>query len=264
MTSWMSGSVDISGGRLAYHRTGGGHPPLVLSHGLTDNGLCWRRLAKDLEADFDIIMLDARGHGDSSSYSADAGHDPGRDIAETIEAMALGSPIVMGHSLGARATAAFANAHPGRVAKVVLEDPAFVPLADPSVAEAQRARFRRQVERFRSMTEPEIIDLGKALSPSWSHEDFPDWAASKRQVDPEALPAYATPWQAQIDRIDAPTLVIHGESKRGSLISADVAAEAVAINANIHTIEIAGAGHNVRRANYPDFLDAVRAFLIGP
>ena len=115
-----------------------------------------------------------------------------------------------------------------------------------------------------TVTEPEIIDLGKALSPSWSHEDFPDWAASKRQVDPEALPAYATPWQAQIDRIDAPTLVIHGESKRGSLISADVAAEAVAINANIHTIEIAGAGHNVRRANYPDFLDAVRAFLIGP
>ncbi|MCA6319719.1 alpha/beta fold hydrolase, partial [Phenylobacterium sp.] len=63
---WIPGEVAVSGGQLAYHRTGGDGPPLVLSHGLTDNGLCWTRLAEALAPDFDIIMLDARGHGASS------------------------------------------------------------------------------------------------------------------------------------------------------------------------------------------------------
>ena len=35
------GAIPVTGGHLAYHRTGGDKPALVLSHGLTDNGLCW-------------------------------------------------------------------------------------------------------------------------------------------------------------------------------------------------------------------------------
>jgi len=263
MTSWQTGTVPVSGGHLAYHRTGGGSPPLVLSHGLTDNGLCWSRLASALESDFDVVMLDARGHGDSARLSRSDPRDPARDIAEAIDALNLKSPIVMGHSVGARATAAFANAHPDRVSKVVLEDPPFLPLAEASAAEARGRKFREQVERFRSMSEAEIIGMGRAASPGWHEEEFPAWAAAKRQVDPAAMASYATPWQAQIDRIAAPTLLIHGEAGLGSLVTPSVAAEAVALNANIQAVRIGGAGHNVRRENFPDYLSAVRAFLLG-
>jgi pimeloyl-ACP methyl ester carboxylesterase len=55
--------VLTNGIRIHYWRSGGNKPPLVLAHGSSDDGLCWTNLAKELEANFDIILPDARGHG---------------------------------------------------------------------------------------------------------------------------------------------------------------------------------------------------------
>ena len=261
MTSWRSGRVEISSGHLGFHRTGGAGPVLVLSHGLTDNGLCWFRLAAALASDFDIVMLDARGHGASSRLSLDAPHDPGADLGEAIERLGLQKPIVMGHSVGARATADYAGAHPGRVSKVILEDPPLLPPAEPSATEARRGGFRRQVAKFQAMSEAEIIAMGKAASPLWHDDDFPDWATAKRQVDPEAFPSYGAPWQDSIGRIAAKPLLLYGDADRGSLVTAQLADEAKSINPRISAVQIGGAGHNVRRENFTDYLAAVRAFL---
>ena len=108
---WPSGEVEVTGGRLAYHRTGGKGPPIVLSHGLSDNGLCWARLAEALSPDYDLILLDARGHG-ASSRPGEAGISPdmpGRDIAEAIRALGLSGVIAMGHSMGAACALLMSN-----------------------------------------------------------------------------------------------------------------------------------------------------------
>jgi len=257
---WSSGRVEVSGGHLAYHRTGGDGPALVLSHGLTDNGLCWQRLAEALAPDFDIIMLDARGHGDSSRMPA-GGHDPAQDIAEATERLGLVRPIVMGHSVGARATASYANAHPDRVAKVILEDPPFLPLIDRAAADIRAAKFGRQVDKFRAMSEADLIGMGKAQSLLWHEDDFPAWAEAKHQVDQHAMPFYAAPWQDSLSQISVPTLLIHGDSARGSLVTPEIADEAKALNRQIVTVLVRGAGHNTRRENFPDYLSAVQAFL---
>ena len=85
--AWNSGFVPVTGRRLAYHRTGGTGPAVVLSHGLTDNGLCWIGLAAALAGEFDVVMLDARGHGDSTRMPDGEAPDPGLDLAEAIEAL---------------------------------------------------------------------------------------------------------------------------------------------------------------------------------
>ncbi|MBR7620530.1 alpha/beta hydrolase [Phenylobacterium sp. 20VBR1] len=260
MSVWSSGRVEVSGGHLAYHRTGGEGPALVLSHGLTDNGLCWQRLADALAPNFDIIMLDARGHGDSSRMPA-GDHDPAQDIDEAIEGLGLARPIVMGHSVGARATASYANAHPDRVAKVILEDPPFLPRIDAAAAERRAGKFRQQVEGFAAMSETDLIAMGRAQSPLWHEDDFPAWAAAKLQVDPNAMPFYAAPWQDSLSQITAPTLLIHGDSAQGGLVTPEIADEAKALNPHIVTVLVGGAGHNTRRENFPDYLSAVQAFL---
>jgi len=62
-THWTQNDLTINGINLHYWRTGeGGKPPLVLVHGFSDNSQCWLQTAIDLEAEFDIIMPDARGH----------------------------------------------------------------------------------------------------------------------------------------------------------------------------------------------------------
>ena len=89
------GSVAVSGGRLAYHRTGGSGPVVVMSHGLTDNGLCWSRLATALAAEFDLVMLDARGHGESSRIAVGQPHDPAQDIAEAVTINPVIRPVLI-------------------------------------------------------------------------------------------------------------------------------------------------------------------------
>ena len=262
-TSWQIGYVPVSGGRLAFHRTGGIGPPLVLSHGLTDNGLCWTRVAAALASEFDIIMLDARGHGLSSRLSGGEAHDPGQDIAEAIDQLGLARVIVMGHSVGARASMVCAALQPDRVSKLILEDPPLLPRLNRAQADRRREAFRQHVERFKSMSIEAIAAEGRAASPLWHPDDFPAWAEAKTQVDPSAMPIYERPWQDEMVDITAPTLLIRGDHAKGSLVTAELADEARLINPHISNALVRCAGHNVRRENFPDFIAAVRRFLVG-
>ena len=260
MHAWQAGKVEIAGGHLAFHRTGGDGPALVLSHGLTDNGLCWTRLAAALAPQYDIVMLDARGHGESSRIGG-VTYDPGEDIAEAIQCLGLVAPVVMGHSIGARATALCAGAHPALVSKVILENPAFLPPVDAAKAEKRREDFRRHVEKFHAMSNAEITAAGREQSPDWHDDEFPAWAASKKQVDPAALPEHSVSWQDAVARIEAPTLLICGEGVRGSIVSPETAAEAERINPSVTSVRIRNAGHNIRRENFADYLAVVNSFL---
>jgi pimeloyl-ACP methyl ester carboxylesterase len=60
MSTWQSGELTANGLRIHFTRTGGDKPPMVLSHGVTDYGLCWTPIAQALESDYEIVMVDAR------------------------------------------------------------------------------------------------------------------------------------------------------------------------------------------------------------
>lgn len=261
MSNWSSGRVEIADGFLAYHRTGGAKPALVLSHGLTDNGLCWTRLAQALEADFDVIMLDGRGHGDSVRMGAGPDQDPALDLAQAVEQLSLESPIVMGHSVGARTTARYASLYPSRVSRVILEDPPFMAQQNPSITAGWQAGFRKQVADLRAMTADQITAGGKKRSPTWHQDEFPAWTASKMQVDPEIRLHDPEPWQDYMARITAPTLLIYGEPGFGGIVTPDIAKSAQKLNPAIQSVQLTGAGHNTRRENFDAYRVAVVAFL---
>ena len=68
MGEWQAGYVEANGIRLHYTRTGGAGPAVVLAHGVTDDGLCWTPVAEALADAYDLVMVDARGHGRSDAY----------------------------------------------------------------------------------------------------------------------------------------------------------------------------------------------------
>ncbi len=60
---WKSDFFTNNGNKIHYYRTGGDKPPVLLLHGVMDNGLCWAPLGRVLASDYDVILPDARGHG---------------------------------------------------------------------------------------------------------------------------------------------------------------------------------------------------------
>ena len=113
MAPWQSAELEANGLRLHYTRTGGDKPPLVLAHGFSDDGLCWTPVARALEDDYDMIMIEARGHGQSQAAEQNYSDvDLGNDLAGAIAALGLRRPAVLGHSMGAATALALAGAHP--------------------------------------------------------------------------------------------------------------------------------------------------------
>jgi N-formylmaleamate deformylase len=261
VSKWQNGTVAVRQGHLGWHRTGGDLPPLVMAHGLTDNGLCWRRLAAALADSFDVIMIEARGHGGSSAIPAGVSPDPAQDLCEAVIALGVASPVLVGHSVGARAAAGLAALLPTFPAALVLEDPPLMPPFTATELQARRAQFAAHVAQLRAKSEAELMAQCRVQSPTWHLGDLPDWAAAKHQVDPAALPGWRSPWQADLAAIRVPTLILAGEPALGSMVSEASLGEAGALNSRITAARIAGAGHNVRREKFDDYLAVLQQFL---
>ena len=124
MSQWFTGDTIANGVRIHYHRTGGDKPALVLSHGTGGNGLYWTRVARALEQDYDVIMVDQRGHG--LSDAPEDGYEfenQALDLLGLIAALDLKHPRAIGHSGGAAILAAAAAGRPDLFTCLILEDP---------------------------------------------------------------------------------------------------------------------------------------------
>lgn len=122
---WQAGDVTLAdGGTLHYLRTGNDKPPMVLIHGFQVDGRMWLRTALQLEADYDVMMPDVRGHGLSSAMPPHLNEDTlSDDIVALINALNLSTPpTVIGHSMGA--DIALRLATKTTTQRVILVDPA--------------------------------------------------------------------------------------------------------------------------------------------
>lgn len=269
MADWYSGDVISNGIRLHYTRTGGpegnGKPPFVLSHGFTDNGLCWSRVARVLEAEYDIIMVDARNHGLSERpLSGHGSGDQAGDLSGLIEALGLGRPALMGHSMGANSTALCAADYPDVVACAILEDPPWrLPSPDAAVNPARPA-MGDWIQSLAASTVEEILAQGKQSNPTWDDEEFPAWVQSKKQINPAiglASRGAVRPWQEWVAQIACPTLILRADAEKGAIVTPQVAGMLVDLNPRLEPVHIAGAGHNIRREQFGAFVTGVREFL---
>src|SRR5580692_3042803 len=127
MTNWMSGVCEANGINIHYLRSGGCKPPLVLLHGLTASGACWIPLARALEGEYDVVMPDARGHGNSSTPPTGYRYENyASDVVGLIQGLGLAAPVLLGHSMGGMTAAVVASQITTAIRAVILADPTFL------------------------------------------------------------------------------------------------------------------------------------------
>ncbi len=267
MADWQECDVDADGVAIHVYRAGRpDRPPLVLAHGLSDSGRCWWRVAQALENDFDVVMIDARNHGQSETAPGE-GPPPTADVAAVVEQLGLDRPALIGHSVGARTVADFAAGHPGVVSRLVLIDPPWTASqeSDGGISDSRREAVRSWLVSCSSATTTELRALAHEQHPTWPSEEYPTWIESNQQVRPEAADTMVgSGWGETVTAIDCPSLLVHGDADSGGMVTDDVARRVTAMNSAITAMHIAGAGHNIHREQFDRFMEAARNFLGRP
>jgi N-formylmaleamate deformylase len=264
MAHWFEGTVHANRIAIHYTRTGGGKPPVVLSHGLTDNGACWTRLAQALESDYDVIMPDARGHGQSEApeygYRTE---ERAADLIGLIEQLQLDRLVLIGHSMGGESSAMAVAQAPHLVRAVILEDPAFSSgqISDQNVG----VEWAKRLKEEQAMTLEDLASYGRSTRSTWAPDTFEFWAQAKHEVNLKVFTWFdeppRTPWQEFVKQIASPTLLITGEPARGAIITEAMAQEFVALCPQGKVTRILDAGHCVRYEQPDAYLASVTGFL---
>jgi N-formylmaleamate deformylase len=270
MDEWQSGFIERGGIRLHYTRTGGENPPLVLVHGSMDDGRCWGQLATALAPEYDVIVVDARGHGRSDAPPD--GYDLrtlAADLAGVIRALDLPRPFIAGHSLGAGTALVLAGLYPDLAQAIVLEDPGPWWAGWPKTPEdyALLAEMRDRHVAYARQTREALIVERNSRRPNWTPSERVAWAEAKLRVRPAAFAVFekdlftGSDWPALLAAIPCPVLLVTTDPKTGGVTRPEQARALQAMLPQLQIAHIPGAGHSIRRDQFIPFLAVARAFL---
>jgi 3-oxoadipate enol-lactonase len=167
--------VRAGGVRLAYRSWGPADaPPVVLLHALGETSSDWAQVAAALAPSWRVYAPDLRGHGASDWPGAYTIEQLTTDLAAFLDALGLDQAALGGHSVGAPAAYLYAARHPGRVTRLILEDPA------PPWPRALRVRTRPDG--------PLPFDWdATALSNEFTDPQVSSWRDSLRHIRAPAL-----------------------------------------------------------------------------
>lgn len=269
LSHWTQHDVIVNGVQLHYTRTGQGDKrPLVLVHGFSDNGLCWMPVARALEAEYDIIMPDMRGHGRSARVQPDEEVDMSADVAELIRTLGLNRPIVAGHSMGAMVTFQIGVRFPELASALILEDPPWRlswPEEHNQPAENPIAKWAWTLPK---KTMNELLVEYRKDHPNWSEDFVRVMCESKKQLDPTIADIMTrrrqiarTDWLSELPTITLPVLLFTGNPDLGGIVTPDAVAKVRELNPRVTIITIPDVGHLIRFDRYAAFMEAFRAFL---
>jgi pimeloyl-ACP methyl ester carboxylesterase len=266
-------------GRMRFHYLDWGNkdrPTIVFLHGGALTAHTWDLVCLALRDDFHCVALDQRGHGDSD-WAADGDYSIGAALSDSkgfVDHLGLDKFILVGMSLGAINSLAFAAAHPERLSHLVIID------AGPEMRRPGSSRIRDFVTQVQeTVTVEAIIEKALEFNPrrdpkilrrSLMHNlrQQPDgtwrWKYDTQRfkaLDQEVHRAERAKLADGLARIACPALVVRGGES-------DVFHEEDGIRVAQRLprgkfVTVPKAGHTVQGDNPKDLVAELRRFLAG-
>ncbi len=237
----------------------GAGQPLVMLHGLFGSAGNFGAVQRRLAADRRVVALDLRNHGASPhaaamDYPAMAG-----DVVETMDALGLRDPAVLGHSMGGKVAMGLALLHPGRVARLIVADIAPVPYA-PHFRAIATALLALTPDLTRAQADAALgPSIGDAALRGFLLQNFrpgTGWRIGLAEIA-AALPSIEG-WDLT-GTYPGPALAVLGE--RSEYVMPEHRPLFRALFPTIHFTTLHGAGHWLH-ADAPDaFVAAVQGFM---
>jgi N-formylmaleamate deformylase len=260
MTDWMTGVCETNGIDIHYQRTGGSKPPLVLLHGLTGSGACWIPLARALEGACDVVMPDARGHGNSSTPLRGYRYqDHASDVVGLIQGLGLSAPVLLGHSMGGLTAAVVASQLATAICGVILADPTF--LSPQRQRDVHESDVVEQHRRLLSLDKEQALAQARVRHAQRRPEllDLVTEARLKTRIAAFAVLAPPNPEYRQlVSTIGVPILLVIADN---GIVSLETAPQLQNINPRLRVEQIHDAGHGVPYDQPERFEAVVRLFL---
>lgn len=274
MTQARDGQVRARDLNFHYVEWGdSGRPPLLCLHGITQTAHSWDEVAEALSAEFRVICLDQRGHGDSD-WAGDGNYSR-QEMASDVEAVAaalgLSSFLLCGMSMGGINAITFTAAHPQSVRALVIVDVSpeikaegvqnirsFIQASDvlntfeEFVERAHRFNPRRTLDNIRSRLRHNLKQLP---SGQWTWKYDTALRSPNRGFQASAL---GNLWD-DVAKIRCRTLIVKGGDS--DILSAEAANRLQSAIPGSELVVIPGAGHSVMGDAPGAFVAAVHPFL---
>ena len=266
-------------GRMRFHYLDWGNkhlPTIVFLHGGALNAHTWDLCCLALRDDFHCVALDQRGHGDTD-WAEDGNYSIGAALGDTkgfVDHLGLDKFILVGMSLGAINSLAFAIAHPDRLSHLVIID------AGPEMRRPGSSRIRDFVNAVQeTVTVEAIIQKALEFNPrrdptilrrSLMHNlrQQPDgtwkWKYDTRRFQALGQASHRAERALLADglqRIACPTLVVRGGES--DVFHAEDAERLAVRLPHGRQVTIPRAGHTVQGDNPKDLVAELRRFLAG-
>ncbi|MBE3553334.1 MAG: alpha/beta fold hydrolase [Kyrpidia tusciae] len=245
----MENQAHIGRIEIAYTLEGSG-PPMVFIHGMAGSRIVWNHVAPPLAADFETLVYDCRGHGESThpaSYTLD---DHVADLAGLLHALEIERAHIVGHSMGSFIAQAFAIAHPEHCRSLVL-------ISTRSAAGPERPgrlvspRGGIPIKEFVGTKTPLMTVVGRM-------KGYPRPEPEILRAASRALAGFDL--RDQLHRIEAPTLILQGDQDRITPLSSARETAAGIPGAKLEVLQ--GYGHFLH-VECPDVLvDRIRSFCL--
>ncbi len=231
----------FNGIELAYERRGRG-TPLVLIHGYPLDHSIWAEVTELLENDFDLILPDVRGFGESTTVAEPyTMTNLAEDMAALLDALGLEQAAFAGHSMGGYVALAFAKAFPSRINGLAL----VASQAAGDAPERKEGRYKTAAEVSQKGVQMVADAMTDKLSPKQSVRDF-----IRPLIGKQSVAGVTGALKAMAEREDLssflasfthPLVLVHGTADE--LISPDRAREIKAWEPSAHLVELTGVGH---------------------
>jgi aminoacrylate hydrolase len=208
-------SVQVAGVELAYARKGSG-VPVVLITGLSGRGREWGPHLDLFAEDFDVIVPDHPGCGDSSPPAETTLHHHTDAMAELLRHLEVGPAHIVGSSTGGAIAQLMALDHPDVVRSISLVSS----WARPDDFFRHQFAARKEVlERLGSATYAAVSALS-LFSPNFFRDHYDEverWHQAASQGDPGVMAPRIDmilrhDVHDRLPQIDVPTLVLVGSA----------------------------------------------------